>query len=79
MKKEIKLNTLVWILLVALIVLSSIFAETNFKYTYLAIVTFATIKFLSVCFQFVEVKKAHIVWKIVAIIFVVSYFIICMV
>ena len=79
MKKEIKLNTIVWIALVILIVLSSIFSETEFKYSFLLIVAFAIVKFLSVCFQFIEVKNAHLIWKIVTILFVLSYFIICLV
>lgn len=79
MNKEIKLNTIVWLALVVLIVLSSIFAETGFKYSYTSISAFAVIKFLSVCFQFVEVKNAHAVWKIVTIIFVLSYSIILLI
>lgn len=79
MNKEIKINTIVWIMLIVLIVLSSIFAETGFKYAYTAIAAFAIIKFLSVSFQFVEVKNAHIVWKIVTILFVLSYSIILLV
>lgn len=76
MKKEIKLNTIVWTVLVTLIVLSSIFAETHFKYAYILIIAFAIVKFLSISFQFIEVKNAHLIWKITALFFIFIYFII---
>ena len=79
MNKEIKLNTLVWIILVTLITLSSIFAEAHFKYAYLLIIAFSVLKFLSVSFQFIEVKNAHIIWKIVTLLFVFSYLILFLV
>lgn len=77
MKKEIKLNTIIWVVLIALIVLSSIFAESNLTFSTIIIIAFAVLKFLSVSFQFVEVKHAHIVWKVVIALFVVSYLLIC--
>jgi hypothetical protein len=76
MKKEIKLNTIVWVMLISLIVLSSIFAEAQIKYAYLLVVVFAIVKFLSVSFQFMETKNAHLIWKIVITLFVISYLII---
>ena len=75
MRKEIKLNTIVWILLVVLICLSTMFAENGFESAYVLITGFSVIKFLSVTFQFVEVKHSHLVWKLVSILFVVVYFI----
>lgn len=75
MKTQFNINTLVWILLVTLIIVSYLFAENDFKHAPLLIVAFAIVKFISVSFQFVEVKKAHIVWKIVTLLFVFSYLI----
>jgi len=74
MRKEIKLNTIVWMLLVVLICLSTMFAENGFKSAYILIAGLSVVKFLSVIFQFVEVKHAHVVWKLVSILFVVVYF-----
>ena len=74
MKKEIKLNTIIWIALVVLICLSTLFAENNITNAYLIIVALASVKFLSVAFQFVETKHAHVVWKLVSLLFVGVYF-----
>ena len=75
MKKEIKLNTIIWIVLVVFICLSMLFSENGMSYSYLLITALSIVKFLSVGFQFMEVKHAHIVWKLVSITFVLVYFI----
>ena len=77
MKKEIKINTIVWVALVVLIILSSIFSESKLGFSAILIIAFSVLKFLSVSFQFMEVKNAHTVWKIVTILFTASYLIIC--
>jgi len=69
-----KLNTIVWILLVVLICLSTMFAENGFESAYILIAGLSVVKFLSVISQFVEVKHAHVVWKLVSTLFVVVYF-----
>jgi len=74
MRKEMKLNTIVWILLVVLICLSTMFAENGFESAYILIAGLSVVKFLSVISQFVEVKHAHVVWKLVSTLFVVVYF-----
>ena len=73
MKKEIKLNTITWLGLVVLIVVSTLFSENGYKYSFAIISLLAVIKFLSVTFQFIEVKHAHLVWKIVSFLFVLIY------
>ena len=75
MKKEIKRNTITWILLVLLICLSTLFAENGIENAYLIIAALAVVKYLAVVFQFVETKHAHVVWKLVSILFVVVYFV----
>ncbi len=75
MKKEIKLNTITWILLVLLICVSTLFSENGFENAYLLIAVFSVIKFMSVMYQFVEVKHAHLVWKLVSFLFVAVYFV----
>lgn len=74
MKKELKLNTIIWILLVVLIWVSTLFSENGFEKAYLLIAGLSVVKFVSVMFQFVEVKHAHLVWKLVSILFVIVYF-----
>lgn len=73
--KEIKLNKLIWILLVFIIVANTLFSENGLKYSYLLIISFSIIKFSLVLHQFVEVKNAHLVWKLVCIFFAAVYFI----
>ena len=75
MKKEIKLNTITWGLLVVLICVNTLFSKNGFNNAFLVITGLSVVKFLSVIFQFVEVKNAHIVWQLVSILFVVTYFI----
>ena len=75
MKKEIRLNTIVWILLIVLICVSTVFSENGFESAFLVITGLSVVKFISVMYQFVEVKHAHIVWKLLSILFVLVYFI----
>lgn len=74
MKTEIKRNITIWILLVLLICTSTIFSENGYKYSFLIIIGLSVVKFLSVIFQFVEVKHAHPVWKLTSLLFVIIYF-----
>ncbi|MCB9360867.1 MAG: hypothetical protein H6587_05580 [Flavobacteriales bacterium] len=73
MGKEIKLNTITWLALVLLIVVSTLFSENGIENSYIIISSLAVVKFLSVMFQFVEAKHAHLVWKIVSVTFVLVY------
>ena len=75
MSKEIRLNTITWIALVIIISISFVFSENVFTHTYLLIAIFSIVKFLTICFQFVEVKHAHLVWKLVSIFFALVYLI----
>ncbi len=75
MKKELKLNTITWVLLVVLIILSTSFAENGLASAYILITVFAAVKFLAVTFQFIEVKGANVVWKFVGFLFVSVYLI----
>ena len=75
MTKEIRLNTIVWIVLIVLICLSMFFSENGFEGSYILISATAIVKFMSITFQFMETKNAHIVWKLVSIFFVSVYLI----
>jgi len=74
MKSEMKLNTIVWVVLVLLIMVSTIFSANKLESAYLLITAFAVFKFLIVIFQFVEVKHAHPLWKALSVLFVLIYF-----
>ncbi len=73
MKKENRLNTIVWVALIALICVSVLFSENELKYSFLLITALSFVKFISVSFQFVEVKHAHVVWKLLSVFFALVY------
>jgi len=65
--------------MVTLILASFFLAESTISNVFFIIISLTTIKFFTVAFQFVEVKHAHIVWKLVSILFVLSYIIGCLI
>jgi len=73
MNKEIKQNTILWIALIVLICASMLFSENGYKYSSVIIILLSAVKFLSISFQFIEVKHAHIIWKLVSFLFVIIY------
>jgi len=75
---EIEKNKQAAIVLLFLIIANYIVAELAPSYSFIILpVTF--VKFLSVLFQFVEVKHAHILWKVVSILFIAAYIILLMI
>lgn len=52
--------------LIALTILTALFSNnfSAFKYIVFIILALSCVKFLLVAFQFMELKKAHIFWKI---------------
>jgi len=75
MNKEIYINTISWIILIALILASFTIAETHNSQLFLVIILLSVIKFLTITFQFVEVKNAHFIWKLTSILLITSYII----
>ncbi|MBZ0328020.1 MAG: cytochrome C oxidase subunit IV family protein [Altibacter sp.] len=59
-----------WLALMALTVLSTLCAYLELRYTTLLIVGLAFLKFMGVAFNFMELKKAHLFWKILVLFFV---------
>ncbi|MCP4457658.1 MAG: hypothetical protein GY816_06480 [Cytophagales bacterium] len=61
-----KANQFTWIGLVTLTLLTFYFSESSYSGRNLAIIAMgiATIKFLGIGFQFMEIKNANISWKI---------------
>ena len=68
-------NTIVWLTLIALTAASVTLSHAAFRRSYLiaGILGFALVKFLGVAFQFMEIRTAHRGWKILLILFGVSF------
>ncbi|GEM_PF-6930960 len=62
-------NKITWIVLVTLTLLSFVFSESSFLKTGLAvtIVLLYGIKFLGIGFQYMELYKAHLMWKTILV------------
>ena len=62
-------NKITWLILISLTITGFIFSESTFLKTGLAvtIIFLYAIKFLGIGFQFMELKKAHIIWKAILI------------
>ncbi len=62
-------------ILIALTILTALFSNnfSAFKYIVSIILALSCVKFLLVAFQFMELKKAHIFWKILLISYVVIF------
>lgn len=59
-----RINFIVWLILIILIVLGSYMADSSTGAFATSIIIGATvIKFLLVGFNFMETRKAHVVWK----------------
>ena len=62
-------NKITWLILITLTITGFIFSESSFLKTSLAvtIILLYGIKFLGIGFQFMELKKAHFLWKTILI------------
>ena len=63
----------VWILLVILTVVVGVISSFPFNYAVVAILVLSGIKFIGVSFYFMELKKAHIFWKISVLIYLLLF------
>jgi len=63
----------VWILLVILTVAVGVISSFPFSYAVVAILVLSGIKFIGVSFYFMELKKAHIFWKISVLIYLLLF------
>ena len=64
--------------LIILTIITALFATTfnNIKYVSLIILILSIIKFLLVAFQFMELKKAHSMWKVILISYLAIFLIV---
>ncbi len=58
-----------WIFLIALTILTAVFANLDMKYIAIIILGLAFLKFIGVAFFFMELKKANVFWKVLLVAF----------
>ena len=70
-----KSNIITWVLLIALTVAAYIFSEGNLSGNTLVlfIMGITIIKFTGIGFQYVELKHAHTIWKVLFIGFILAF------
>ncbi len=62
-----------WILLLVFTVLAGILSGTAQKYAVVGILVLSAIKFMGVAFEFMDLRDAHIFWKIVVTAYVLVF------
>mgnify|MGYP000985783134 CR=1 FL=1 len=65
----------IWFFLIVLTIISALFSD-NFKNGAIVILVLSVLKFIGVSFYFMEIKKAHIIWKASVVSFVLIFFVI---
>ena len=68
MKIAIEKNTIIWLILISLTLLTSIFIQS--KYAVVPIFFLAFLKLNLVAFQFMELSSAHRIWKVLFFLFI---------
>lgn len=73
MKKEI---TITWVLLLFLTAASALvsYYYKNGDYLFQLILLLAVLKFIGVAFNFMELKRANVFWKIATIVFIILFY-----
>lgn len=62
-----KQHIITWVLLLVLTVISGLVSNSALTYVIPIIMVLAVLKFIGVAFNFMEMKKAHIFWKVLLI------------
>lgn len=58
-----------WLALIALTILSAVFANLDLAYVAILILALSFLKFIGVAFFFMELKKANAFWKVLLVAF----------
>ena len=66
-------STLTWTILLGLALASAGFSTYENNYAILFILILAMLKFLGIAFQFMELKKAHSLWKVILCMFLLVF------
>ena len=65
-----KINTTItWVILLLLTVASALISKMESSYIVLLILMFSVFKFFGIAFEFMELKKAHVFWKVMVVSF----------
>jgi hypothetical protein len=62
--------TITWGILIVLTIASALISKLNNSYVVLMILALSALKFFGIAFQFMELKKAHVFWKVSVIGFI---------
>ncbi len=62
-----KQNIIIWILLLILTVIAGLVSSASLTYVIPLILLLAVLKFIGVAFNFMEMRKAHVFWKILLV------------
>ena len=68
-----KQNIITWVLLMILTVIASLVSSANSVYIIPLILLLAVLKFMGVAFNFMELKKANIFWKVIVTAFLILF------
>lgn len=68
-----KQNIITWVLLMILTVIAGLVSSANSVYIIPLILLLAVLKFIGVTFNFMELKKANIFWKVIVIGFLILF------
>lgn len=58
-----------WLILIMLTIISAVFANLDLAYASIIILVLSFMKFISVAFFFMELKKANVFWKVLLVAF----------
>lgn len=62
-----KQNIITWVLLMILTVIAGLVSSANSVYIIPLILLLAVLKFMGVAFNFMELKKANVFWKVIVV------------
>ena len=68
-----KQNIITWIILLVLTVVAGLISIVSLTYIIPLILLLAVLKFIGVAFNFMEMKKAHVFWKLLLIGYLVVF------
>lgn len=66
-------NILTWVVLLVFTVMAGFVSSESMRYTVPAILALAIIKFIGVSFGFMEMSKAHALWKTLILLFLAIF------
>lgn len=68
-----KQNTITWVLLMALTVIAGLVSSASIAYMVPLVLLLAILKFIGVSFNFMEIKKANLFWKVLLLSYLIVF------